>query len=207
MAKIPVFDIGDTLIPSHNKINEIIQQHIKDAPEIDINKYNIYVPEQMNKWLDENDLDGSGEELTNAYLEWKSEYLKNEMLPELKKINEDYGLIGFISDNSNAAKDFYRQNFESMELDYEGFVVSAEVGVEKPDPEIFQEFLKRREEPAEQFVYFGNYVDRDSAAEHVGMNFVWVKQFYTFGSSTSKQPQIDKLTYTTVSKALKEVDN
>lgn len=206
MNKIPVFDIGDTLVPSHSKINDIIQQHIENAPQMDINKYNIYVPEQMNLWLEENNLDGNGEELTQAYLEWKSEYLKNKMLPRVKKINEEYGPVGFISDNSKEAKSFYKKNFEEAGIEYKGFTVSAEVGVEKPNPEIFRAFLNQRDESADRFVYFGNYVDRDKAAEKVGMNFVWVNQFHTFGSSTEGL-QIDKISYRNVSEVLEKVEN
>lgn len=206
MTKIPVFDIGDTLVPSHSKINEIIQKNIEDAPQMDINKYNIYVPEQMNQWLEENNLEGSGEKLTQAYLDWKSEYLEERMLPRVKKINREYGPVGFISDNSKEAKEFYRKNFENAGIDYRGFTVSAEVGVEKPDPEIFRAFLDQREEPADRFVYFGNYVDRDKAAEKVGMDFVWVKQFHTFGSRTDGL-QIEKLSYENVAEALRKVEN
>lgn len=206
MSRIPVFDIGDTLVPSHSKINDIIQQHINDAPELDINRYNIYVPEQMNQWLTENNLKGSGEQLTEAYLKWKSEYLKNQMLPEIKKINQEFGPIGFISDNSIEAKKFYKKNFEEVGLEYKGFTVSAEVGVEKPDPKIFNVFLEERDKPADRFVYFGNYVDRDKAAEKAGMDFVWVKQFHTFGSSTDGI-QIEKLNYEKVAEALQQVEN
>lgn len=205
MTKIPVFDIGDTLVPSHTKINEIIQQNIENAPEMDINKYNIYVPEQMNQWLDDNNLEGDGEELTEAYLKWKSKYLKEEMLPEIKKVNQKFGPIGFISDNSIEAKKFYKENFEEAGIDYRGFTVSAEVGVEKPNTQIFEAFLEERNQSAEKFVYFGNYVDRDKAAEKVGMDFVWVKQFYTFGSNTDGI-QINQLDYEHVAEALQEVE-
>jgi FMN phosphatase YigB (HAD superfamily) len=206
LTKIPVFDIGDTLVPSHSKINEIIQQHVENAPEMDINKYNIYVPEQVDKWLQENNLNGNAEDITQSYLEWKSNYLKRKILPEVKEINEEYGPVGFISDNSKEAKKFYKQNFEEAGIGYRGFKVSAEVGVEKPDAKIFKAFLQEREEPAENFVYFGNYVDRDKAAEKTGMDFVWVKEFHTFGSSTEGL-QIEKLDYENVSKALQKVND
>lgn len=204
MSQTPVFDIGDTLVPSHSKINEVIQEVIGEAPVIDINKYNVYVPEQMDQWLEENNLEGSGKEITEEYLEWKTQYLEQRMIPKLKKINKQYGPIGFISDNSAPAKKFYAENFRDAGLEYKGFVVSAEVGVEKPDKKIFETFIEQREERPENMTYFGNYVDRDKAAEKVGMNYVWVKQFYTFGSST-RGPQIEKISYNNVRKALKRV--
>lgn len=205
MSEIAVFDIGDTLVPSHSKINEVIQEVIGDAPQMDINKYNVYVPEEMDQWLDENNLEGSGKEITEEYLEWKTQYLKQKMIPKLKKINKEYGPIGFISDNSVPAKKFYAENFRESGLEYEGFVVSAEVGVEKPDRKIFETFVEQRDEGPGKMTYFGNYVDRDKAAEKVGMNFVWVKQFHSFGSSTEGL-QIERINYENVSRALQEVE-
>jgi FMN phosphatase YigB (HAD superfamily) len=206
MVRTPVFDIGDTLVPSHSKINEIIQDVVPEAPEMDINRYNVYVPEELNEFLADNGLEQKGEEITSRYLDWKSEYLKENTLPELKKINEDFGPIGFISDNSIPAKEFYQENFREFGIEYRGFVVSEEIGAEKPDPRIFQAFLDKREQTGSNFVYFGNYVDRDKAAEEVGMNFVWVKQFHTFGSSKDG-PQIEKLDYESVSRALEQVSD
>lgn len=206
MVRTPVFDIGDTLVPSHSKINEVIQDVIPGAPEMDINRYNVYVPEEINHWISENGLEGSGEKITSRYLEWKSDYLKENTLPVLKKINRDFGPIGFISDNSVPAKKFYQENFHEIGLDYRGFVVSQEIGVEKPDSRIFQAFLNKREQTGSRFTYFGNYVDRDRGAEKVGMNFVWVRKFHTFGSSTDG-PQIDDITYEKVAAALEEVSN
>ncbi len=207
MSKIPVFDIGDTLVPSHSKINEVIREVVgEETPKIDINKYNVYVPEQINQWFDEQGIEADGEEVTEKYLEWKSNYLKQNMIPDLKKINQHYGPIGFISDNSKPAKKFYKENFDNAGLNYEGFTVSAEVGAEKPDPKIFEAFVQERKEDAEDFVYFGNYVDRDKAAEKVGMDFVWVKSFHTFGSET-EGVQINKVSFESVEKAVNKVSN
>lgn len=200
----PVFDIGDTLVPSHSKINEVIQEVVGDAPVMDNNRYNVYVPAEVDDWLEENGIDAQGREITERYLDWKRGYLADEVIPLLKKVNQDLGPIGFISDNSLAAKKFYQEQFDGAGLEYQGFVVSAEAGVEKPDPGIFRAFLEQRDEPPGELVYFGNYVERDIAAEKVGMGFVWVKQFHTFGSSYDGV-QIDRLDYSSVRDALAEV--
>ena len=208
-GKIPVFDIGDTLLPSHEKINEkvrekVIESGVQNPPEFPINKYNIYVPDQVGEWLEKYGIEANAEEIKQAYIDWEEKFFHEKSLPALKKISEEYGPIGFVSDNSIEAKKFYRKIFEDAGIDYRGLVVSDEVGVKKPDPEIFRAFLDEREEKPEQFTYFGNYVERDSAAEKVGMNFVWVTQYHTFGSENWK-PQIDDLTHEKVSEALIEV--
>jgi FMN phosphatase YigB (HAD superfamily) len=212
MSKIPVFDIGDTLIPSSENINravndELEAQGIDEKPFFPINDFNIYKVKEVQAWLDKHSIEADAEAIRDAYLEWKDEYFKDSgILEELKKINKEFGPIGFISDNTLEAKDYYEEVFSRYNLEYRGFIVSEEAGAEKPEKEIFEEFLKRRDESAENFVYFGNYVDRDGGAEKVGMSFVWVKQFHTFDSST-EGIQINSLNYRNVSRALKQVKN
>ncbi len=211
MSKIPVFDIGDTLIPSSENINQAVNQQlekegVEEKPFFPINDFNIYKVEDVQAWLDKHSIDADAEAIRDAYLDWKDDYFKRSgILEELKKLNEEYGPIGFISDNSLEAREYYTDVFERHGLDYRGFVVSEKAGAEKPDPQIFQAFLEKREKPAEKFVYFGNYVDRDKGAEKVGMDFVWVKQFHTFDSSTEEKPQIDQLNYRNVKDALNKI--
>lgn len=211
IKKTPVFDIGDTLLPSHKMINEKIQEELKRegverVPELPINEYNIYKPSEVKVWLDKHDLEADAEKLKQAYLDWERDFLRDNVIDELKRINEDFGPIGFISDNSIAAKKFYKKLFEDEGLDYDGFVVSEEVGVKKPDREIFEAFIRERCEEAGSFVYFGNYVDRDKAAEKEGMHFVWDDRYYVFNSSFEGLT-IHKLTYENVKEALKEVSS
>lgn len=211
MNKIPVFDIGDTLLPSHEKINEKVHEElrrggVKDAPELPINNYNIYKPSEVEAWLEKHSIEADAEKLKKAYLDWERDFLRENVIEELKKIDEEFGPIGFISDNSIAAKNFYEELFNQEGLSYQGFVVSEEVGVEKPDRRIFQAFVEQRDEDAGRFVYFGNYVDRDKAAEKEGMHFVWNDDYHVFNSGF-EGPTIHKLTYGNVREALKEVDS
>lgn len=209
--KMPVFDIGDTLVPSHEKINEkvheeLVREGVEEAPELPINEYNIYKPSEIRAWLDKHELGADPEKLKKAYLEWERDFLKENVIEQLKKINEDFGPIGFISDNSIAGKKFYTEVFDEEGLNWKGFVVSEEVGFRKPHEGIFKEFLKQRDEEADRFVYFGNYVDRDRAAEKENMHFVWNDNYHVFNSSF-EGPTIHKLTYENVKQALWEVDS
>ncbi len=211
VGKIPVFDIGDTLLPSHEKINEKVHEEleregVEEAPELPINDYNIYKPSEIEAWLDKHNIEADAEKLKEAYLDWERDFLRENVIGELKRINEDFGPIGFISDNSIAAKQFFRDLFEQEGLQYKGFVVSEEVGVKKPHKEIFEAFIEKRSEDAEKFVYFGNYVDRDKAAEQEGMHFVWDDRYHVFNSSF-EGPTVHKLNYENVKEALKEVDS
>lgn len=195
MNKIPVFDIGDTLLPSKKEINKTIkrklnQQGIRDVPHFPIYEYNIYKPEDVQEWLDEHDIEADAEKLSLAYQGGARRHMKRKKVIEtLRTLGEEHGPIGFITDNSEECKVFFENVLEADEDDeetedvnYEGFIVSEEVGAEKPDPELFEAFLEEREEPAEKFVYFGNNADKDKAAKEVGMEFVWVKRYDTFDS-------------------------
>ncbi|MFB6204767.1 MAG: HAD family hydrolase [Candidatus Nanohaloarchaea archaeon] len=183
---IPVFDIGDTLLPSRRMINRKVHEHTGTEKHFPIEEYNIYVPEEVQNWLDENGLEGNAEEITRSYLDWERSFFRgNSVVETLKKCNQELGTIGFISDNSIAAKKFYRELFQELGVEYRGFVVSEEVGVKKPSREIFEAFLDKRERPAEKFAYFGNNPERDSGAEKVGMDFVWVDRYDDFGSEWS----------------------
>ena len=195
MNKIPVFDIGDTLLPSKKEINQTVkrklnQQGLREVPDFPIYEYNIFKPEDVQEWLDENDIDADAEKLSLAYQGGARRYLKRKsVIDTLRQLGEEHGPIGFITDNSVEAKEFFETVFQVEEdeeeledVNYEGFVVSEEVGADKPNPEVFEAFLEQRDEPAEKFVYFGNNPEYDKAAEDVGMHFVWVKRYNTFDS-------------------------
>lgn len=207
MSKIPVFDIGDTLLPSKENINRIVKQTLQEEgfenpPDLPINKYNIYKTSDIDKWLKKNNIDFESTNLKKAYLSWEKDYFNHKnTLNILKRANKQFGPIGFISDNSIEAKKFYQRLFADKKLSYNGFIVSEEVGVKKPNKKIFKAFLDERKESAERFVYFGNYVDRDKAAEKVGMNFIWVKEHHTFNSQ-HKGKSIDRLTFENIKNAV-----
>lgn len=212
MTKIPIFDIGDTLLPSHDNINRTVREILvengyEDPKEIDINSYNIYKTSDVQKWLNKNNYNNVDPYIfPERYLEWKKTYLKqNNIFEKLRKTSHELGKIGFISDNSIEAKKFYKKQLKKHNVPYKGLVVSEEIGVEKPNPQIFKEFLKQRNERPQEFAYFGNYVDRDQAAEKTGMKFVWVTEHYTFDSKPFNGVKINQLTFENIKKAVNQL--
>jgi len=206
MNKIPVFDIGDTLIPDNSKINEFVSKELErngQTPvKMPINSFNVFKTEEVARWLDSEGLHANPSIIKEKYEIWAEKFLKEEIIPELKKIDSEFGPIGFISDNSIEAKKFYTKVFSDAELDYKGLVVSEEVGVKKPNEEIFEAFLSQRDEERERFAYFGNNVDRDLAAEKTEMSFVWVNQYCVFGTHYSGL-KIKKVSYNDVKAVLR----
>jgi FMN phosphatase YigB (HAD superfamily) len=202
--RIPVFDIGDTLMPSFRLQNKLMRDELKeqgagDIPEFNVNNFRIYTPSEVKDYLEKNGLEnGDPMRIIEKYKDRERRFMEEkEVFEFLRKTSEKLGPIGFISDNTIEGKKWMELQLDTHNVPYEGFVVSEEVGVEKPDPKIFQGFLDRREQPGEDFVYFGNNVDRDPACRKVGMEFVLVKQYKVYGEGGDYR-SVDRLTYESV---------
>lgn len=207
MSKIPVFDIPDTLLPTKKEINKTIkrklnQQGVRDVPDFPLQEYNVHRPEEVQEWLDENDLESDAEKLSLAYQGSARRFLqRKKIVNTLRELGKEHGPVGFITNGSLEEKEFYEAIFNAdededeedqmEEIPYEGFVVSEvpsdeesddedERNVEVPEDSGFERFLELREEPAEDFVYFTNNAERGREAKEAGMEFVWVKRYDTF---------------------------
>lgn len=198
--KIPVFDIGDTLLPDRRLMNEAVEEILREEgnqgiPRFPIHEYNIFRPQEVKKFLYENDLQANPVDVRKRYEKKAARFLaEKDVLATLDRCSQEIGSIGFISDNAVKEKEFMQERLRKHHVEYKGFVVSEEVGSRKPGKEIFRSFLNIREERPEKFVYFGNDVSRDQAAKKTGMEFVWVKQYNTFGSKYEGK-QIEELSF------------
>jgi len=205
VSEVPVFDIGDTLSPAKDfsvKVfrEELKRQGVESAPEYPYESYNEMDVNSIISWFEEDSIDADAEKLVERYRERKKEKLEElGIFKLLRKVNGEIEAPGIISDNKVAAKKFYQEMFEEENVEIDGFVVSEEIGVKKPDKKIFQEFLDRRGINGEDCVYFGNNIPRDSACEKAGMNFVLVEQFNVFGDGWGGR-KISELTFENVRK-------
>lgn len=215
MSKTPVFDIGDTLVPSRRFTSNIIQDELRQrnhevVPEFDPDVFMMYDPEQIQEYLDENGIEGDPEQLAEdcreRYIEaFEDLMLEYDVFDFLAKCNEELGTVGIISDNTVRAKELITGLLEKHGVEYDTVVVSDEIGVEKPDPEIFNAFIEKRNEEASEFVYIGNDAERDSGALDAGMSFIWTTQFDNVNSSYDSV-SIDKLEFKQLKEAIKEVE-
>ncbi|MFB6144615.1 MAG: HAD family hydrolase [Candidatus Nanohaloarchaea archaeon] len=208
--RTPVFDIGDTLMPCYRLQNQLIQerlrmQGVEDPPEFPVNTFRIYNPSHVQEFLDMHGIEGDAEKLVEEYKDKEEKYLEeNRVFEMLRTASEELGTVGFVSDNSLKGKDYFRGLLESRNVPYDGFVVSQEVGVEKPDSKIFREFLSRRGGNGSDYTYFGNNVPRDIGCRKVGMDFVWVTQYETFSGSYGGRT-LEELSFRSVKQALDNV--
>lgn len=198
-------------MPCHRLQNDLLEEEFsingKEFPEFDVNDFRVYNPEDVQKYLEKHDIEElNPERVVKEYKRREKRFLeRNDVFKFLKQCSEEFGTIGFISDNSLEGKEWFKNLLEENDVPYDVLLVSDEIGVEKPDPRIFEEFLERRGEPAEKFVYIGNNVERDSAAEKVGMGFIWAKKFEDFGSSYDGV-SVEDLTVENLKEAMKEVE-
>lgn len=215
MSLIPVFDIGDTLVPSRKFASHIIEDELRQrnhepVHRFDPDKFMMYDPEQIQHYLDKYDVDGNPEELAKdcreRYIEaFEDLMLENDVFDFFARCNREFGTLGVISDNTVQAKELLKDLLEKHGVEYNTIIVSDEVGVEKPNPEIFEAFLNQRNEEASEFVYIGNDADRDSGALNAGMEFIWARQFDNV-NSTYEGPNVEELNFSELKNTIKEVE-
>jgi len=199
---VPVFDIGDTLVPSRKFASHVIEDELRQrnhqiVHDFDPDKFMMYDPSQIEQYLEKYDIDGDPRKLAHdcreRYLEaFEDLMMENGVFDLFAKCNREFGTVGIISDNSVEAKNLMKKLLEEHEVDYDTIVVSEEIGVEKPSSEIFKAFTEKRERPPGEFVYIGNDAEVDSGALDAGMKYIWVTQFDTVNSSF-EGPEIDEL--------------
>ena len=208
MSEIPVFDIGDTLMPSFRLQNELMRDELREQgaeeiPDFDVNNFRIYTPSEVKDYLNSHGLDhGDPMRIIEKYKDRERRFMEeNGVFDSLRKISEEMGPIGFISDNTVEGKRWMRDQLESHNVPFDGLVVSEEVGVEKPDQKIFRNFLNTRGRRGKDFIYFGNNLNRDPACREVGMDFVLVERFKVYGEAVETK-SIDEISYEAVEKVI-----
>ena len=201
MIKAFVFDIGDCIEPSTKfkieSLKELMQKY--KLPEsfvstyLEMDKY--HKPhmfhaqgdfEIMKRTLQELKLNYNVEdllrEMQSLFWEKLDKYYNKERLGEkfVKVVNflkNNHYQVAILSDNSFEAKRKYLNLYKRLGLEFDAFVVSAEVGVKKPSRKVFQTLLDKLGIKPEETVYFGNNLERDAAAKDYGWDFVWVYGF------------------------------
>ena len=110
---------------------------------------------------------------------WHSEdeFLYDNAVPTLSKLSGPYH-IGILANQAPGVSERLREwgilNFFDVVLS------SAEEGIAKPDPEIFERALQRAGCSAEQVVMVGDRLDNDIApAKALGMKTIWVRQGFS----------------------------
>lgn len=200
------------MVPCHKIQNQMIKEKFEDngkaPPKFDVNDFRVYNPEDVQKYMEKHGLNSQDpEKMVEEYKKREQKYMEEKGVFELlKRCSAEFGKIGFISDNSIEGKKWFRKQLSQHKVPYQGLVVSEELGVEKPDSRLFDEFLDRRDEMSpDRFVYIGNNPKRDRASQKVGIDFVWTKQYNTFGGDY-KGVIIEELNLESIREAIEKLE-
>lgn len=110
----------------------------------------------------------------------------------LESIHQDGLRLGMISNASDG--DNVRRLVAKIGVDgyLDPILVSAEVGVRKPAPAIFQALLDRWRTPADQLVMIGDTLGADIlGAQRVGMHQIWLRSAAERPDNMAAQGQIE----------------
>ncbi len=93
-----------------------------------------------------------------------------KLLPKLKKKYK----LAVINNGNNIARKYWMKKFDFSIFD--AFIVSAEVGVKKPNPEIYLITCKKLEVKPENCLFTDDVKENTIAAKKLGMKVFWWKK-------------------------------
>lgn len=110
-------------------------------------------------------------------------------LPTLRQLRQLGYRLGLISNWNETARDVLAQTGIDHELDE--IIISSEVGIEKPEPEIFRIAMAKAGVTADQSLYVGdNYYDDVIGSEQVGMKCLLINPYESQGIEELSYPHI-----------------
>lgn len=224
-----VFDIGDCIDPSTRFETENLM-HLKrkyNLPKsfvkryLECDKYHelhmchaMGEPKIMRMTLKKLGIDTDykrlSKEMQNLYwIKFRKYFTKDKVgkeFPLVINLLKKRGYkVGVLSDNSLQAKKKYVSLLNKIGLKFDAFIVSADVGLEKPSRRFFQSVLKQLNTAPEHSVYLGNNLKRDAAAKKYGWDFVWVFGFMKINRTKYKGKKMKFITVKNIESYLKHV--
>lgn len=167
------FDVGSTLVDEH-AVYELIFRDIATATGLEYS----YIYQSALEYYRNNQI--GDKELCKKYglpkRKWNAAYEKiyPDTIECLKMLQNEYHL-GIIANQSPGLEN--RLRTWRIQKYFECIVSSAEVGVAKPDPLIFETALSRAKCKPNEAVMVGDRIDNDIIpAKQIGMKTVWIKQ-------------------------------
>jgi len=140
-------------------------------------------------------IDPSEETLNHIYGLYKRSF-SFEIVPGAEKVLQDLYLKYKLAVVSNATSEFPRFVLKKTGLlkFFQVVVVSRDLGVRKPDPEIFRYTLEKLNVKPEEAIHVGDSMKHDVAgAKRAGIKAIWIK---TEGEEAAEEPDhvIQKIT-------------
>ena len=164
------FDVGSTLVDEH-----LVYEHIfRDIAEFTKLDYTFIYDEALEFYKK-----GDNELGIKYHLPKRKWYIEDEILYKdvpycLEILNKKYR-IGVIANQSLGTKSRLEKWGIMKYIDL--VIASAEEGVSKPNPKIFEIALQRAKCEANKAIMIGDRIDNDiMPAKKMGMRTIWIKQ-------------------------------
>lgn len=75
--------------------------------------------------------------------------------------------------------DFWPHHYPEIEANTDAIYLSQNLGMRKPEPEIFQHVLEKERFTADQALFFDDVIENIEAARAAGIKAVWVEDSQT----------------------------
>lgn len=178
MIKAIFLDIGGVLII--NNVRKVISEWAKklgvDPLELktlskeysnlhmggDTITYDEFINRKAVNWITAQELSDLQKEI------WNSEYVNQELSDFINQEAKNF-IWGIITNNYREAEELLLSKFKIPKF-YKIFVTSAEVGVMKPDPKIYQAALEKTSLSPQEILFIDDSLENVEGAEKVDIN-------------------------------------
>lgn len=105
--------------------------------------------------------------------------LRPEVITLFQKLREEGHRVVVLSNTNRLHLDFWPQHYPEIEANTDAMYLSQNLGMRKPEPEIFQHVLDKEGFTADQAVFFDDVAENIEAARAAGIEAVWVEDNQT----------------------------
>jgi len=105
--------------------------------------------------------------------------LRPEVITLFKTLREEGHRVVVLSNTTRLHLDFWPQHYPEIEANTDVMYLSQNLGMRKPEPEIFQHVLEKEGFTADQAVFFDDIAENIEAARAAGIQAVWVQDNQT----------------------------
>lgn len=105
--------------------------------------------------------------------------LRPEVITVFKKLREEGHRVVVLSNTNRLHLDFWPHHYPEIEANTDAMYLSQNLGMRKPEPEIFQHVLEKEGFSAGEAVFFDDVAENIEAARAAGIEAVWVEDNQT----------------------------
>lgn len=107
---------------------------------------------------------------------WQSVFvaLRPEVIDIMKKLRQEGHRVVILSNTNRLHLNYWPQHYPEIAENTDALYLSQDLGLRKPDPQIYQHVLNKEGFTAENAVFFDDVIENIEAAQKLGINAVHV---------------------------------